>query len=290
MSLDHEVMSKTESRAIPVERDQDIPIARTETERANAPAPPVPKSTVSPPVTTKVPVSLPRSLSDQEKVNLLNEIGLKPESSIDIKGGGNLSVTRFPSGSLSVMFSDEKGVNTVIAYSFPGGEIEPLEQFNDQVASVLQDHLSERGVEKAPSPAKVPVPTVEKSMVPPPTVSKVVVVPPKELGDQEKIRLLNNPGLGLEPGSSVQMKGGSLSVEQHEGTLVVFFSDGERAGEQIASVENGMTKISPQFSEQVASMMQEHISELPHEVERASGEEALDIDDLDLEEEFDYEY
>jgi hypothetical protein len=110
------------------------------------------------------------------------------------------------------------------------------------------------------------------------------------LGDQEKIRLLNNPGLGLEPGSSVQMKGGSLSVEQHEGTLVVFFSDGERAGEQIASVENGMTKISPQFSEQVASMMQEHISELPHEVERASGEEALDIDDLDLEEEFDYEY
>jgi hypothetical protein len=180
MSLDNEVMSKTESRAIPVQRDQDIPIARTETERADAPAPPVPKSTVSPPVTTKVPVSLPRSLSDQEKVNLLNEIGLEPGSSIDIKGGGNLSVTRFPSGSLSVMFSDEKGVNTVIAYSFPGGEIEPLEQFNDQVASVLQDHLSERGVEKAPSPAKVPVPTVEKSMVPPPTVSKVVVVPPKQ--------------------------------------------------------------------------------------------------------------
>jgi hypothetical protein len=287
MSLDKEAISKMKPRAVPVERDQDIPIARTEAERTDAPDPPVPKSTVSPPVAMKVPVSPPKSLSDQEKVNLLNEIGLEPESSIDMKGGGNLNVTRFPSGSLSVMLSDEKGVNTVIARSSPGGEIEPLEQFNDQVASVLQDYVSERGVEKAFPSVETPVPTAEKSMVPSPTVSKAVVVPPKELGDQEKIRLLNNPGLGLEPGLSVQMKGGSLSVEQNEGTLVVFFSDGERAEEQIASVENGMTKISPQFSGQVASMMEEHISELPHEVEKASAEEqASEIDDLDLEEDY----
>jgi hypothetical protein len=137
---------------------------------------------------------------------------------------------------------------------------------------------------------KAPDPPVQKSMVSPPTVSKTLVIPPVPVSDQEKIRLLNNPGLGLEPGSSVQMKGGSLSVEQHEGTLVVFFSDGERAGEQIASVENGMTKISPQFSEQVASMMQEHIAELPYEAEKAPAEETPEIDDLEAEEEYDHEY
>jgi hypothetical protein len=291
MSLDKEAMSKTESRAVPVKRDQDIPTATTEAERANAPAPPVPKSTVSPPVAAKAAVSPPKSLSDQEKVSLLNEIGLEPGSSIDMKGGGNLNVIKFPSGSLSVMLSDEKGVNTVIARSSPGGEMEPLEQFNDKVASVLQDYVSERGVGKAAPSVEAPV-TAEKSVAsPPPTVSKAVVVPPREFGDQEKIRLLNNPGLDLQPGSSVQMKGGSLSVEQNEGTLVVFFSDGERAGEQIASVENGMTKISPQFSGQVASMMEEHISELPHEVERASAEEQVsEIDDLDLEEDYDLEH
>lgn len=283
MSLDKEAMSRMKPRAVPVEKDQDIPTARTEAERADAPAPPVPKSTVTPPVAMKAVVML----SDQEKVGLLNQIGLEPGSSINMKGGGNLSVNRFPSGSLSVMLSDEKGVNTVIARSSPSGKIEPLEQFNDKVASVLQAHVSERGVEKASPSVETPVPTAEKSMVPPPIVSKAVVVPPKELGDQEKIRLLNNPALGLEPGSSVQMKGGSLSVEQNEGTLVVFFSDGERAGEQIASVENGMTKISPQFSGQVASMMEEHISGLPHEVEKASAEEqASEIDDLDLEEDY----
>jgi hypothetical protein len=138
--------------------------------------------------------------------------------------------------------------------------------------------------------ALAPVPAVQKSTVPPPVVTNTVVVPPKALGDQEKIRLLNNPELGLEPGSSVKMKGGgNLSVEQHEGTLVVFFSDGERAAEQIASVENGMTKISPQFSEQVASMLQEHISELPQQTERASpSREAPEIDDLEQEEEYEY--
>jgi hypothetical protein len=287
MSFDKEVISKAEPLAVPVKMDLDIPIARTEAERTDAPAPPVPKSTVTPPVATKAPVSSPKSLSDQEKVSLLNEIGLKPGSSIDMKGGGNLSVARFPSGSLSVMLSDEKGVNTVIASSFMSGEITASPQFSDQVASALQDYVSERGVEKAVPSVEAPAPAAEKSMVPPPTVSKAVVVPPKELGDQEKIRLLNNPGLNLQPGSSVQMKGGSLSVEQNEGTLVVFFSDGERAGEQIASVENGMTKISPQFSGQVASMMEEHISELPHEVERASAEEqAPEIDGLDLEEDY----
>jgi hypothetical protein len=278
MSLDKEAMSKTESRAVPVKRDQDIPTATTEAERADAPAPPVPKSTVSPPVAVKAAVSPPKSLSDQEKVSLLNEIGLEPGSLIDMKGGGNLRVNRFPSGSLSVMLSDEKGVNTVIARFSPGGEMESLEQFDDKVASVLQDYVSERGVEKAP-------PSVEAS-----------VPPPKELGDQEKRRLLDNPDLGLEPGSPVEMKGGVLSVEQDGGSLAVFFSDGERAGEQIASLENDVVKISPQFNGQVVSVIQDHISEL--EAERVStpeiddleAEEALDNDDLDLEVDDDLEY
>jgi hypothetical protein len=272
ISLDKEAMSKTESRAVPVKRDQDIPTATTEVERTDAPAPPVPKSTVSSPIAAKAAVSPPKSLSDQEKVSLLNEIGLEPGSSIDMKGGGSFSVNRFPSGSLSVMLSDEKGVNTVIARFSPGGEIESLEQFNDKVASALQDYVSERGVEKAPSSLEAPSP------------------PPKELGDQEKRRLLDNPDLGLEPGSPVEMKGGVLSVEQDGGSLVVFFSDGEKAGEQIASLENDMVKISPQFNSQVVSVIQDHISEL--EAEKAStpeiddleAEEALDNEDLDMEE------
>jgi hypothetical protein len=164
MSLDHEVMSKTESRAVPVERDQDIPRVKIEEEKAKAPDLPVKKPTLS-------------------------------------------------------------------------------------------------------------VPSFHRT-------------------DAEKTRLLNNDALGLEPGSLVFMKGGNLSVEQHEGKLVVFFSDGHKPSEQIASVEDGVTKISPQFSTEVHDILRDHISELSHEVERdpPSGEEALDIDDLDLEEEFDYEY
>jgi hypothetical protein len=176
-----------------------------------------------------------------------------------------------------------------------------VEELNQSAVSLDNELLSksepsavpvkkDRDIPKTRTEALAPTPAVQKSTVPPPVVTNTVVVPPKALGDQEKIRLLNNPELGLEPGSSVKMKGGgNLSVEQHEGTLVVFFSDGERAAEQIASVENGMTKISPQFSEQVASMLQEHISELPQQTERASSHvEAPEIDDLEQEEEYEY--
>jgi hypothetical protein len=167
-----------------------------------------------------------------------------------------------------------------------------LEELN-QSAVVLDEELLEKTTPLAVpvqrdldipktrmEPAKTKAPVPKYTIPAPPPVTRVVA-PPRELDDPEKIRLLNDPALGLKPGSSVQMKeGGSLSVEQHEGKLVVFFSDGERAGEQIASVENGVTKISPQFSEQVASMMQEHISELPHK------EEAPEIDDLEAEDEY----
>lgn len=177
-----------------------------------------------------------------------------------------------------------------------------LEELN-QSAVVLDEELLEKTTPLAvpvqrdldipktrmePAKTKAPVP---KYTIPPPPVTRVVA-PPRGLDDPEKIRLLNDPALGLEPGSAVQMKGGgSLSVEQHEGKLVVFFSDGERAGEQIASVVNGVTKISPQFSEQVALILQEHISELPQEIKKASTEEqAPEIDNLEVEEDYDYEY
>jgi hypothetical protein len=164
----------------------------------------------------------------------------------------------------------------------------------------------------------------DKSMVPSSTVSKSSAAPPKELSDQEKTCLLNNPDLGLKHGSSVEMVGGGkLSVEQYEDTLIVFHSDGERPSEQIASVQNGVTKISPQFSEQVSSAIQDHItsknltretfapspfsttptwmgrgSELPHHLELDSpsvkppqtDDDLTEEENLEAEEDYEYEH
>jgi hypothetical protein len=123
----------------------------------------------------------------------------------------------------------------------------------------------------------------------PPAKNPTLSVPLFHKTNAEKISLLNNPDLALEPDSLVFMKGSSLSVEQHDDTLVVFFSDGHRPYEQIASVKDMVTTITPRFSTEVYDILRDHISELSHEVERDPPPvEAPEIDDLD--EEYGYEH
>jgi hypothetical protein len=165
-----------------------------------------------------------------------------------------------------------------------------VEELNQDALSLDKEAISKmksRAVpverdQDLPKRAEIP-PPARKPTVTPPIATKAPVSSPKQLSDRQKVNLLNK--VALEPGASVNMKGGSLSVEKHEGNLVVFFSDGKGAGEQIASVENGTTKISPQFNDQVASTMEDHISEV--EAEKASTPE---IDDLEAEEDNDLEY
>jgi hypothetical protein len=154
---------------------------------------------------------------------------------------------------------------------------ETIAKTKPRSVSVEREQDLPKRAEIPPPPARKPIPIVA-----PPVATKTTM----SLSDRQKVSLLNK--VALEPGASVNMKGGSLSVEKHEGNLVVFFSDGKGAGEQIASVENGTTKISPQFNDQVASTMEDHISEV--EAEKASERKAPEIDDLEAEDENDLEY
>jgi hypothetical protein len=171
-----------------------------------------------------------------------------------------------------------------------------VEELNQDAMSLDNEVMSKTEFRAIPVQRDQDIPRVkieeEKAKAPDLPVKKPTLsVPPFHRTDAEKTRLLNNDALGLEPGSLVFMKGGNLSVEQHEGKLVVFFSDGHKPSEQIASVEDGVTKISPQFSTEVHDVLHDHISELTHEVERdPPSVEAPEIDNFEPEEEFDYEY
>ena len=82
-----------------------------------------------------------------------------------------------------------------------------------------------------------------------------------------------------------------------DAATVVVFTDAEGSIRSIASIENGIATITPNFSDQVAAAVQEHISEMP-QVERDSSaptiddfDEDLDVEaDLEVDEEPDYEY
>jgi hypothetical protein len=169
-----------------------------------------------------------------------------------------------------------------------------VEELNQDAMSLDHEVMSKTESRAVPVERDQDIPRVkieeEKAKVPDLPVKKPTLsVPSFHRTDAEKTRLLNNGALGLEPGSLVFMKGGNLSVEQHEGKLAVFFSDGHKPSEQIASVEDGVTKISPQFSTEVHDILRDHISELSHEVERdPHSVEAPEIDALDLEEDYEY--